>query len=95
MNKMAKGQPKRDSKGRFIKGIVPINKIKLPYNELKKLYKSFGASMIAKKYNISKSTVCRSCHYKIHRRKEIELCQTEMEKDQDQEVQDQVGLVEV
>jgi len=54
---MAKGQPKRDSKGRFIKGIVPINKIKLPYNELKKLYKSFGASMIAKKYNISKSTV--------------------------------------
>jgi hypothetical protein len=70
MNKMAKGQPKRDSKGRFIKGIVPINKIKLPYNELKKLYKSFGASMIAKKYNISKSTVLRNLHdYNIPMRK--------------------------
>lgn len=48
-----KGVPKRDNKGRFVKRIIPANKIVIP----------------EQRFDVNNGiALCRSCHAKLHRK---------------------------
>ncbi len=65
-----KNKPKRDESGKFIKGIVPSNKIIIPKEKLINLYKKTGTKKIAQKLGISKQCVLRNLEeYNIKKRK--------------------------
>lgn len=59
---MAKGIPRRNGSGKFLKGVIPANKITLPREELKELYSKMGSLLIARHFNVSKPTVLRNLH---------------------------------